>query len=210
MIFYREVKKEDLKKVSKLYAQAFKEYCYLKCTVGNNFNNDDKYLHFLEMLFFINIKTYMKKHICLVGILDGKIVSSAVLKNPDRSEIGLFEYIFSGGIKLLKEISLLNILSFLNFMDDSQKAFKSIRRPIWYLEALAVDKLYQGKKLGSKMINDCVIPCVIDHGGKEIFLITNSEINRKFYTQNGFTEFSDDVIHFKNININNWSYFKKL
>lgn len=113
-------------------------------------------------------------------------------------------------IKLFKESSLLNVLRFFKFLGDAEKSCKSLNKPVWYLESLAVDNLYQGQSLGSKMINDCLIHCIASHGGEEVALITNSEINLKFYTKNGFKEFNNTTIYFKNSGISNWSYYKKL
>lgn len=206
MISYRNVTKDDLKIVSKLYTQSFKEYCFFKSTIGKIFKSEKEYLHFLETLFFINTNAFVKKQICIVGVLDGKIVSAATLNDPDKPQIGFLDYICSGGIKLFKETSILNILKFMKFLNSAKKACESLKTNVWYFDSLAVDKAYQGKGFGSKMINECVIPYITSKNGNEVVFITNSEINRKFYTKNGFKEFDSTTISFKNNTINNWSY----
>jgi ribosomal protein S18 acetylase RimI-like enzyme len=71
---------------------------------------------------------------------------------------------------------------------------------------LAVSKLHQGKQLGTKMIQDCVIPFVKKQGGRRLTLITNNEANQKFYSKNGFVQFFEDKLHFIDGVAHNWSF----
>ncbi|MDS0525278.1 GNAT family N-acetyltransferase [Clostridium sp. SHJSY1] len=207
MISYRNMKEEDLGNVSNLYAESFKEYNFFKLTIGKSFKNEKSYFNFLQSLFMVSLKTWMRKYNCLVGVLDKNIVSAAILKDPSIKEVGIFDYILSGGVKLLKKSNPINILRFLNFLADAEKACKKEKGQAWYLESLAVNKDYQGQKLGSKMINECIIPNISKRGGNQLALITNSKINCKFYIGNGFTEFNYKNIRFNDIIIGNWSYY---
>ena len=56
------------------------------------------------------------------------------------------------------------------------------------------------------MLQDCLIPYVQEQGGQELTLITNAEINRKFYTKNGFREFSERTLEQNGQQIGNWSF----
>ncbi|MGG3338833.1 GNAT family N-acetyltransferase [Bacillus subtilis] len=49
------------------------------------------------------------------------------------------------------------------------------------IEVLGVSPFYQGKSLGSKMINDCLISFISKCGGGILTLITNADLNRSFY-----------------------------
>ena len=75
---------------------------------------------------------------------------------------------------------------------------------------LAVDNSMKGCGLGSAMLNDCLIPYIRQQGGKDFTLITNTELNRKFYTKNGFYEFAERTLVRDGQQIGNWSFHKEL
>ena len=64
--------------------------------------------------------------------------------------------------------------------------------------------------MGSKMLNECIIPyikeqCIGDE--PETFItFTNTEINKKFYLKNGFTEFDYTTIQMSDSAVGNWSF----
>ena len=64
----------------------------------------------------------------------------------------------------------------------------------------------KGCGLGSSMLQDCLIPYIKNQGGEELTLITNTEINRKFYTKNGFREFSERMLEQNGQTFGNWSF----
>ncbi len=83
----------------------------------------------------------------------------------------------------------------LNFFTISEEARKDAGRKYpdgWYLEMLVVEGSMKGAGLGSKMINDAVVPYVSRHGGKNLALITNTESICWFCGKNGFTIFSNE------------------
>ncbi|UTL74673.1 GNAT family N-acetyltransferase [Bacillus halotolerans] len=69
----------------------------------------------------------------------------------------------------------------LTVANEAKKPYKSLKEPAWYLEVLGVSPSYQGKSLGSKMINDCLILFISKSGGGTLALITNTDLNRSFY-----------------------------
>ncbi|MGG1417720.1 GNAT family N-acetyltransferase [Bacillus subtilis] len=105
------------------------------------------------------------------------MVVAALLKHRDKPDINLIDYIAAGGITL-GGFSVLNMLTVTN---EAEKSYKSLKEPAWYLEVLGVSPSYQGKSLGSKMINDCLIPFISKCGGGILALITNTDLNRSFY-----------------------------
>ena len=56
------------------------------------------------------------------------------------------------------------------------------------------------------MLRECVIPYVKEHGGEALSLYTNSEINRKFYSKNGFREFHAQQFEYNGKSFGSWSY----
>lgn len=85
-------------------------------------------------------------------------------------------------------------MNMLTVTNEAEKSYKSLKEPAWYLEVLGVLPSYQGKSLGSKMINDCLIPFISKSWGGVLVLFTNSDLNRSFYGKNGFEEFSESRI----------------
>lgn len=58
--------------------------------------------------------------------------------------------------------------------------------------------------------HNCIIPFVREHSGDALSLYTNSEINRKFYTKNGFKEFNEQLFTYRGKNLGSWSYIMPL
>ena len=81
---------------------------------------------------------------------------------------------------------------------------------IWYLSLLIVAKDREGKGIGSRFLNECIIPRVQDAGGESLSLFTNTELNRKFYEKNGFILFDERRFEYGGKNIGSWSYAQKL
>lgn len=72
-------------------------------------------------------------------------------------------------------------MNMLTVTNEAEKSSKSLKEPAWYLEVLGVSPSYQGKSLGSKMINGCLIPFISKCGGGILALIMNTDFNRSFY-----------------------------
>ena len=76
----------------------------------------------------------------------------------------------------------------------------------WYLELLVVAAEYKGQGIGSKMLNECIKPYVLLHGGESVTLITNTAQNCRFYKKNGFTEFAHSILTYNDDSVDNWSF----
>ncbi|MCB7159506.1 GNAT family N-acetyltransferase [Bacillus subtilis] len=97
------------------------------------------------------------------------MVVAALLKHGDKPDINLIDYIAAGGITLIKmRLKNLQILKRAG------------------IEVLGVSPFYQGKSLGSKMINDCLISFISKCGGGILALIMNTDLNRSFYKSSCF------------------------
>lgn len=110
-------------------------------------------------------------------------------------------------------MSSLGIARILNFFTFSEEAGKDAGRESpagWYLEMLVAEGSMKGAGLGSKMINDVVVPYVSRHGGKNIALITNTESNCRFYGKNGFMIFLERTLEMKGRRIRNLSLVRRI
>lgn len=72
-------------------------------------------------------------------------------------------------------------------MVNHERGGKIIRsmteKPAWYIEVVAIDPAYQGKKFGSKMIQSLIKMCPL---GEPIYLECTHEKNVRFYEKFGF------------------------
>ncbi|MDM5297041.1 GNAT family N-acetyltransferase [Bacillus pumilus] len=202
MIQFRLAREDELYKVADLLHDSFQDYSFFDLLCENVRNRSA----FARQLHLINTKIYIQHQSCFVGIENEKIVSAALLKHPYHPEPGLIHYILSGGLKLVFTSSISAIQHVFRILKEAKKACSSLKKPYWYLEALVVAKDHQGKKLGSRMLKQCLFPFIASKGGGLFTLITHNEANRLFYRKNGWVEFDERLLHGKDMGLKSWSY----
>ncbi len=210
MIIYREVYRKEIKVIARMVAESFGEYPMYTLTLRDKFKSKEDFIKYITKLNKVHIRSNQRKHKCFVGVDNDKIVSVALLQDPKIKRISIFNYILSGGIGLLFPVGFRRILDFFDISNEACKACEIEHKDAFYIELLVVSDKSKGQGLGSKMINDCLIPYAKAHGGKEIALITNTENNCKFYEKNGFKNFAFDKLRWKDRSINNFSFIKNI
>ena len=83
-----------------------------------------------------------------------------------RGPIPFRAYLLNGGIGLLKFISLKNILSYLKFMEDTDKELEQNVDFDWYLMLLAVAPKHQRQGYGSRFMTEGIEPFLEEIQGK--------------------------------------------
>lgn len=161
---------------------------------------------FLKEIQKVCVKTCYKQQTILVSLKDDKIVSIAILKSPNEPEPTIWNSLCAGGLNVFLAGGIKNTLGWLKMYNESSAACHSISEDSWYLTSLVVANEFKNQGLGSKMLQDGVIPYISQHGGGLLTLITNSESNCNFYKKNGFTEFHNEVLNVNNKKLNNWGY----
>lgn len=78
------------------------------------------------------------------------------------------------------------------------------------MNLLTVAKGYEGKGIGSRFLNEGLIPRIKKHGAETLALFTNSERNCQFYEKNGFTLFDERQFEYNGKSIGSWYYCKYL
>jgi ribosomal protein S18 acetylase RimI-like enzyme len=209
-VSYRVAQPHELDAISRLAAQSFGEYPFFAFVFREQFDSYPDYLNYMTALDRMVIKAYMSKKICLIGESHHRIVSIALLDNPDTRAIGISDYIRAGGLGLVKGVGLVRLLEFFTISERAQQDCKLRYSQSWYVEMLAVDTHLKGQGLGTRMIHECVIPFARFHNGSSLSLITNTEKNRRFYQANGFTEFSQTLLENHGNTISNWSFYMNL
>ena len=210
MIKYRKIKNDEIKTVAEMVAKTFGEYPMYTLTFRDKFKQTEDFIRYMKKLDEIHIRANAKKHICFVGLIDGKIVSVALLQTPSVKRVSLWDYISSGGVRLLFPVGFRRLLDFFAVSNKAHEPCERGHGGAWYVELLAVSQENKGQGLGSKMISDCLIPHVQSQQGKELALITNTEKNCEFYKKNRFEIISSDTLAWRGKSINSWSFFKEL
>ncbi len=210
MILYREAKRSEIKQIAELVATSFGEYPMYTLVFRDKFKTKDDFIHYMKKLNKVHIGANARKHKCFVGVVDEKIVSVALLQNPNIKRISLFDYILAGGVRLLFPVGFKRLISFFDISNEAHKDCAEKYGDAWYVELLAVSIDCKGQGLGTKMLNDCLIPYVESQKGTQIALITNTPSNCKFYEKNGFTNFAISNLRWKSNKTQNWSFCKKI
>lgn len=209
MIQYRKLKMEEVKDIARMCSLTFGDYPICN-DIKTEIKEPGPFIDFMSEVYEVHIRAHNKNSEFFVGEEDGKIKSFAVLVRPYSSQISLLDYICSGGLKLMKKVSLPKLLKFLNVLEEGHKPTSGMKKHSWLLELMAVDRSCRGKQLGSKMLNECIIPHIKEQSigtEPETFItFTNTEINKKFYLKNGFTEFDYTTIRMDEKSIGNWSF----
>ena len=142
----------------------------------------------------------------LIGIADGKVRVIVIVEKPSDKPVGFWDYAVSGMPGIIAKIGLRDTLKYMELSDKTEIAVKSISEPRWHLYFLAVDPKYQKCGIGSRAIQDLLIPLVKNNGGDLITVTTNSEKNVAFYTDNGFKLIKEETLEYKAKTIGNWSF----
>lgn len=208
MLEYGKMTRQELKECASLAAEAFSEYEYFSIYIPD----DRRRKRFLYALIQCEFKANWENTnvVFLTAKDNNRIVAIAQLCTPgfkkpsdmDYIRAGWFGVMFRGG---LKQVSAWN--------DMEKKASAScheLKGEHWYLSLLTVAKESEGKGIGGRFLNDCLIPYVKDAGGESLTLFTNSEINRRFYEKNGFCLFDEKRFEYGGRAIGSWSYIMKL
>ncbi|MFT8457781.1 MAG: hypothetical protein ABF804_08815 [Liquorilactobacillus ghanensis] len=209
MILYREAEMNELKQITEMCAQAYRNYPLFHI-LRTEFKSHDQYFAFLTELEHIYAKTFIRRRLCLVGTQAGRIVSVAMLQNPQTPSIGIIEYLRNGGAAIFKHANIFLVTSFLKLVDRTEAARTKITEPNWYLANLVVNQKLQGQHLGSDMLKKGVLPFIKQHKGKLLTFNTNTEQNSKFYRKNDFIEFDRRFLTWKNNQLENWSFMMHL
>ncbi len=208
MIEYREARPDEAAYISKLATLSFGHYPFFDFAFQRAFDSENEYFTYIEKLHRVHTRANMKQHKCFVGVRNGRIVSAALLQDPSKRRISVWDYILSGGVSLLFPVGFSKTLDFFSISEEGHLDCAEQHPSAWYIELLAVDMGMKGCGLGSGMINDCLIPYIKNNGGGELALTTNTEKNCTFYKRNGFDCFAGRSLTHGGQTIQNWSFVK--
>jgi len=206
MLTFETLCERDIDRFVELQANAFMDYEFFSRYVPN----ERRRRRFLTSLFTTDVRVnWGTQHFLAARDESGNIVAVAALREPgyvrpsNRSYLkaGVWRSILAGGYRTMK--------AWLKMEDEEIVPCQELTDD-WFVNLLAVDANSKGQGLGTKMLKECVIPYVKEHGGSHLCLFTNAEINRRFYEKNGFTEFDERFFEHDGHAIGSWSYRQAL
>lgn len=164
------------------------------------------YINILKAEFKVN----KDNELFLVAKKDNEIVGVVFLCSPEYKDPSYVKYIRSGVLKAIFYGGLKASIAWIKMENQAKAPCLQLKNQTWYVNSITVRKDLQGRGIGTDIMQNGIIPFVKQHGGKEIFLFTNSEINRRFYNKNGFNEFHHQEFSYNNKSIGSWSYKKDI
>ena len=208
MLTYRVAEDGDLKEICELCADAFMEYDFYRPFVSD----PAKRRRFIYDLHVHCFKAEIKRKQAVVGVDEGEIITAFSIHDPGRKQAGFGEYLFTGAAMMILRYGI-TPLSWFSMYDKCvapADQFIHSNPDVYYLEILAVRPDRQRHGIGSKDIQDYMIPYVRSKGGGYLSLITNSVGNTMFYESNGFKCFDHKTVPAAKTEIGNWCFKMKV
>ena len=207
MITFRTAKKEDLKEVFQMAAEAFFSYDFF----GNYEKDYNKRWRFVYEMEKICLLVNFKRNQLIVGEENNDIVIVIALHEPGSSQAGPLEYTLLGIKSVFKGCNFFKVLAF-SMMDGACEEpitkLKKKTQNFYYLHNFAVKKDFQRKGYGTKALMDYLSGYIKEKGGGTLALITNSEDNVKFYNKCGFTCYHRGRVKSLGFWLRNWAFKK--
>ena len=198
---YQKINKQSLEECAEIAASSFADYAYF----SNYVPDRKRRIRFLRELMKTELSVNQDQANLLMASDEQGIAAVAMLCSPTYHKpsdaaylrAGFWRVFLAGGIKTVNEW---------NAMDSKAGKPCHAVKDAWYLSLLTVAPDRQGQGIGSAMLHDCIIPFVRERDGHTLTLFTNSEINRRFYAQNGFEEFDETSFAYKGHQMGSWSF----
>lgn len=199
---FREAERKDIEEVSVLGAKSYHDYEYFSIF----FPDERVRYNFGVELQRTGCRTALRRDRIMLAECDGRIVAGAELIAPYDDEQSGFDFFRNGGLKVLLAGGFKESLRWLDMQEETGKICHDIKEPHWYLNSFAVDNDLKGQGIGTRMMQEYIIPFIAENGGGPLYLITNSEINSRFYLKNGFELFSYEEFTYNGKKMGNWAF----
>ena len=202
------INRKELRQAAELAARAFNDYEYF-----TNWFPDQKERDRVQIsIIWHSYKTNFNRVHQLSAKLDGKIVATAELNDPDYKDPSVLSYILHGWLSVYKAAGIRRINDWIAMDAAAGQPCHDYQKTgpgIWYLSSLCVDPAVQNIGLGTQLI-DCYENYVREHGGRQVVLVTNSQKNLNFYLNRGYELFDERVFEYNGHKMGSWSLKKVL
>ena len=148
----------------------------------------------------------------LTAKLEGKIVATAELYDPDYKDPSILSYILHGWLNVYMTADIKRINDWIAMDAAAGKPSHDYQKTgpgIWYLSSLCVDPAVQGIGLGTQLV-DYYENYIRERGGKQVVLFTNSQKNLNFYLKRGYELFDERGFEYNGHKMGSWSLKKVL
>ena len=203
MLIYRIAEDKDPKTISTLCADAFMEYDFYRPFV----EEPEKRWRFIYDLHVQCLKAEIKRKQAVVGEEDGEIITAFSIHDPGRKQAGFSEYLATGiGMVFHYGITPFKWFDMYDKCVAPADRFIKENTDVYYIEILAVRPDRQRHGIGTRDIQEYMVPYVKEKGGGMLSLITNSVENTMFYESNGFKCFDYMKVPAAKTEIGNWCF----
>ena len=206
MLRYEGMKPTELQPCADLAARAFGNYEYFSIYV----TEDKRRQRFLRALLRSEFRSNQNSATFFTAKKDGALAAAAMLCAPDYRKPSDGHYLRTGYLAAMLHGGLRNVSAWNEMEKQAGAPCHALGGGTWYLSLLTVEPAFASQGIGSRMLRDCLIPYVRQHGGNALCLFTNSQRNRLFYQKNGFTEFHAQQFFYNGKQIGSWSYRKEI
>lgn len=209
MLTFRSVKERDFEPLVKMATRSFAQYPLFAGPFRDHFAHSRQYLHFLDKLQRIQIRTALNHSLGLVGLENGKIVTAAFV-NPVQQRLSVQDYIHNGGLALAPYLAKVPMMGFLKRLDEAESVVKQkVCDNDWFMSFLAVTPEAQGRHFGSEMINAGIVPELSKLHGGALALTTNTLANTHFYEHNQFEVVKHQLLTIGKAKVDNWGLIRE-
>ena len=202
MLTFEKMRPEERDICAALAARAFEDYEYFTYYIPD----DQRRTRFLRTMLEIEVRINDGPADFFTAKEDRKILAVAMLCPPEYKKPSDMAYMRAGFGKCFLQGGIRDVAAWNAMGGKAGQPCHSLGGQTWYLNLLTVEPNQKGQGLGSRMLGECILPYVKEHGGETLCLFTNSEINRTFYQKNGFEEFDQRFFTRKGKQLGSWSF----
>ena len=202
MLTFEKMRLEERSACAELAARAFGDYEYFTYYIPN----EQRRTRFLRTMLAIEVRINDGPAAFFTAKEDGNIVAVAMLCPPEYKKPSDMAYLRAGFGKCFLQGGIRDVAAWNDMEGKAVEPCHSLGGQTWYLNLLTVEPNQKGQGFGSRMLRECILPYVRDHGGETLCLFTNAEANRTFYQNNGFEEFDQRFFNRKGKQLGSWSY----
>ena len=189
MLAYKKMTANERAGCALLAAEAFYDYTYFSAYVP-----DEKHRRvFLNRMIKCEFRANWGKPeaVFLTASENGRVVAVAQLCSPAYTKPSDGDYIRAGWIGVLLGGGIGQVSAWQATEKSASAPCHGLTGQNWYLSLLTVARPEEGKGIGTRFLQECLIPFVADAGAETFSLFTNAESNCRFYEKNGFDLFDE-------------------
>ena len=202
------INRKELRQAAELAARAFNDYEYFT----NWFPDQKERARVQISIIWHSYKTNFNRVHQLSAKLDGKIVATAELNDPDYKDPSVLSYILHGWLSVYKAAGIRRINDWIAMDAAAGQPCHDYQKTgpgIWYVSSLSVEPAMQGIGLGTQLLEYCE-NYIRERDGKQVVLVTNSQKNLNFYLKRGYELFDERAFEYNDRKMGSWSLKKVL